>query len=289
MSESDSTAPEGEEPFACLRGIRASLENFFGHMMHGFPDLEEAPQDCSAVLALLSRAQHWAEGVLEAHGVLATDEIGLVHPEPVPVLVWFPSGPSHAGIVSGLDRAVDVVGELPHEFRSNHAISIIDMCRLRDGKVRLLGDNRADVSVEPANWPTIAADLHRAHLLTIVQGMKLIGWLNARIDAFRIALVPHIRHLQTLDRNNVIVAVTTAGVTRRVELTNGVAAFLDRLVLKGPGMGSRKAKMTLVELIPELLPWISSAVVSRIGAGQNESPYKLAEEARGSIESPLAR
>lgn len=219
-------------------------------------------------------------------------------PEPRPLLVWFRGGsgqqPSPA---PRLDRAVDVLGDIPPAFRACRADSFLasfggSMGRPR-GTFVIHDASRRHLELTVDNWPNIRSAVESFHLMTVVQAMQLIAIVRQRIGDFEHAVIPEISRTRVLERNRVQVEVRMAGATRTAELPNAEADFLDSLAKDGSAKARRQVKLELVRTIPELAMWITGAPTRPRGTelrlhSENESRHQLADVARKGIRSPIA-
>ena len=276
--------------FQFLDGLNASMDQLHKAVWDGgFPDLEKLPNSDAEVSKLTLAASKWAGGVYYAYGIFTPEEIGYQYPGPRPLVNWFfARAQSSNDPIARVDRAADVLGELPREFHECRVLSMAIMCteNMTEGsRTAVCRPGKSNELIEKTveNWPTIRGDIEAVRLLTIAQVSQLLGWIRNRIDALAAALIPSVNWVEALPYNGVRVEVRIAGATRRVDLTNAEADLLRGMATKDQEKSLRRTKSELVKHIPELAMWISSSANPRSDRTENESTYRLAVDVRAHV------
>jgi hypothetical protein len=266
--------------FPFIPGLVESAGHLQDVLLKGrFPDLDKEVSSDDEAVARFEEARTWAMSVSNAFGASASREVGHEVPSPKPLLTWFRgSARQQANASPRVDRAADVLGELPEEFLKCRADAILTMSGMgvTRGSVQRPSVNREVIAIGVASWPTIQEDLHLLRIMAVVQGMQLVSLVRGRISALRQALLPEIEKIEDLPKNCIRACVRMAGNTREVELSFVEADFLRRLAADGKARVLRNAKMNVVRVIPELSPWLEPD--RKEPRGQSEGVFKIPEE-----------
>lgn len=261
------------------------------------PFIEEPTSDAD-VAAIAKGAIAWGEAILEAYGEYGMDErypdsvLALFVRHEPEVLTFKPRdkgpygdalrGPAQFTPASAsLDRAADVLGEIPAEFR-------VCLARTRAATLGSVAQGHlagrrgtAPIPQTLERWPEIRAMLRARHQIGLAQALGLAAWVEQRISALEFALSPTITGDATDD-----VVVMQAGISRTVRLPHVLRCFLGDLSHRGEGELGRSRRTEFLDRLPELAPWLAPHATKK-ARGASDAIYTVPPAVQKRIRLPL--
>ncbi len=276
---------QGHLPASIDEVLRAVDELEQARLGPGFPNLAQAAAGDDEVDDLVQAAAKWAKGVQRAYGIGARKR----KHGGVGVLPFFDA-------YSGFDSPDDLptlLGPLPADcvdlslIGPDFTIFEYAFSHSREphhGQARSLSDQRErGISFTLGNWEEIHRRLMLGYARVVKRSLGLANWIRTKIRELEGAIMPRVRVVGAGSHNRVRVQVTQALSVREVELTHLQAKLLQKLARDGIATASRRTKMDLLSLVPELRPWIENRPRDPGADDANEATYGVAPEVQESI------
>jgi len=253
----------------------------------GFPNLGQPPTSDEAVGKIVRIAADWARGVQRAYGMGERQR----RYKGAGVLPFFKPG---SGFDAHDDDPVTLLGALPDEYIVAELIGRdltyfeYAFSRAREphlGQARSLADpSERGIAFSVANWGEIRRRLTLGYARIVKRVLGLTSWIRTRVRELEGATMPRIEGIGKGSHNRIKVKVSQALSSREVEVTHMQAQLLRSLAGAGTATASRRTKMDLLNLIPELRPWIENRPPDPKADIANEATYGVAPEVQKSIQ-----
>lgn len=275
--------------------LPSSLEEVLAAVEHleetlygaGFPNLSQPPAADHAVGELVGMAADWARGVQRAYGAGERQR----RYKGAGVLPFFKAG---SGFAAHDDDPVTLLGALPDEYIVAELIGRdltyfeYAFSRAREphlGQARSLTDpSERDIAFSVANWGEIRRRLTLGYTRIVKRVLGLTAWIRTKVRELEGATMPRIHEVGAGSHNRIKVRVSQALSERELEVTHMQAQLLRGLAKEGTATASRRTKMHLLSLIPELRPWIENRAPDPQADVANEATYGVAPEVQKSIQ-----
>ncbi len=275
--------------------LPSSLEQVLGAVEHleealygtGFPNLGQPPANDQAVEVVVKAAADWARGVQRAYGAGERQR----RYKGAGVLPFFKPG---SGFDAHDDDPVTLLGPLPDEYIVAEMIGRdltyfeYAFSRAREphlGQARSLTDpSERDIAFSVGNWGEIRRRLTLGYARIVKRVLGLTSWIRTKVRELEGATMPRIERIGKGSHNRIKVKVSQALSSRELELTHMQARLLRSLAGAGTATASRRTKMDLLNLIPELRPWIENRPPDPGADVANEATYGVASEVQKSIQ-----
>lgn len=270
-----------EEVLAAVEHLEETLHGV------GFPNLSQPPANDQAVAAAVGAAADWARGVQRAYGAGERQR----RYKGAGVLPFFKPG---SGFNAHDDDPVTLLGALPDEYivaeligrdltYFEYAFSHAREPHL--GQARSLTDpGERDIAFSVANWSEIRRRLMLGYARIVKRVLGLTAWIRTRVRELEGATMPRIEGVGKGSHNRIKLRVSQALSDRELEVTHMQAQLLRGLAKGGTATASRRTKMDLLNLIPELRPWIENRAPDPKADVANEATYGVAPEVQELIQ-----
>lgn len=253
----------------------------------GFPNLGHPPASDEAVGEIARTAADWAGGVQRAYGAGERQR----RYKGAGILPFFKPG---SGFDAHDDDPVTLLGPLPDEFIVAELIGRdltyfeYAFSRAREphlGQARSLIDpSERDIAFSVGNWGEVRRRLTLGYARIVKRVLGLTSWIRTKVRELEGATMPRIEGIGKGSHNRIKVKVSQALSSRELELTHMQARLLRNLADAGTATASRRTKMDLLNLIPELRPWIENRPPDPGADVANEATYGVASEVQKSIQ-----
>lgn len=270
-----------EEVLAAVEHLEETLHGV------GFPNLSQPPANDQAVAAAVRAAADWARGVQRAYGAGERQR----RYKGAGVLPFFKPG---SGFNAYDDDPVTLLGALPDEYIVAELIGRdltyfeYAFSRAREphlGQARsLTAPSERDIAFSVANWGEIRRRLTLGYTRIVKRVLGLTAWIRTKVRELEGATMPRIHEVGAGSYNRIKVRVSQALSDREFEVTHMQAQLLRGLAKEGTATASRRTKMDLLNLIPELRPWIENRPPDPQADVANEATYGVAPEVQKSIQ-----
>lgn len=275
--------------------LPSSLEQVLAAVEHleetlygtGFPNLGKPPANDQAVDVVVKAAADWARSVQRAYGMGERQR----RYKGAGILPFFKPG---SGFDANDDDPVTLLGALPDEYIVAELIGRdltyfeYAFSRAREphlGQARSLTvPNERDIAFSVAKWGEIRRRLTLGYTRIVKRVLGLTSWIRTKVRELKGATMPRIERIGKGSHNRVKVKVSQALSSREVEVTHMQAQLLRGLAGAGTATASRRTKMDLLNLIPELRPWIENRPPDPDVDVANEATYGVAREVQKSIQ-----
>ena len=275
--------------------LPSSLEQVLAAVEHleetlygtGFPNLGQPPANDHAVEVVVQGAADWATGVQRAYGMGERQR----RYKGAGVLPFFQPG---AGFDAHEEDPVTLLGTLPDEYLVAESIgsdlTYFEYAFSRAGEPHL-GQARSltdpgerDIAFSVGNWDEIRRRLTLGYTRIVKRVLGLTTWIRSKVRELGAATMPRIEGIGKGSHNRIKVKVSQALSVRELEVTHMQAQLLRGLAAAGTATASRRTKMDLLNLIPELRPWIENRSPDPRADVANEATYGVAPEVQKSIQ-----
>lgn len=284
-----------------------------------FPDLESKPKDDKDLDARIGAAAEWANDVARMLGDVIPNKVRapglldlLANPSTNSLVVeiaddcqfniwlqqavsgrWVPAGVRQGSKFAlrilgrsklpSLDRPADLLGAVPLAFTEPLAATFVAQLRARDAIIIERNQLEHRIFRRTENWGEIRKVMLLGYRAVTARSLALVGWVRERTDSLIDAAWPRIELIQRPASGPWTWSVHLAGQARQIRMKVAPSVLLMDLVEKGSATSLRRAKLQLLEAIPELRAWIGPTRSRLKRSAENRGHYALAPAIRGRI------